>query len=244
MRQTQRFARFGGQATTDDQRNTTTGTYFVDQDFGFQLKAGQQFACFVVAYFAFERVNVNHVAHVHVRHVHFNRQCARIFHGVEEDRCNFAAEAQAAAALVRHMRNVVTHEPQHGVGRGFTRRTGTDNITHISQRVTFFLQFFDLFDRANYTRLIRFDTFTGVFQHRQRVQRDIRAGPCVRCRREVIGVGFTGHFKDGNGDFFSQSRTVQEPFGIGPGLHYLLRIFVARFGFFFHIVEVIEHQQR
>ena len=244
MRQTQRFARFGGQATTDDQRNTTTGTYFVDQDIGFQLKAGQQFACFVVAYFAFERVNVNHVAHVHVRHVHFNRQCARIFHGVEEYRCNFAAEAQAAAALVRHMRNVVTHEPQHGVGRGFTRRTGTDNITHISQRVTFFLQFFDLFDRANYARLIRFDTFTGVFQHRQRVQRDIRAGPCVRCRREVIGVGFTGHFKDGNGDFFSQSRTVQEPFGIGPGLHYLLRIFVASFGFFFHIVEVIEHQQR
>ena len=198
----------------------------------------------MVTHFAFVRVNVNHVTHVQVRNVHFDRQGARIFHGVEEDWRNFAAEAQAAAALVRHVRNVVAHEPQHGVGCGLTGRTGTHNVTHIGQREPFFLQGFDLFDRADAARLIRLNTFTGVFQHRQSVQRAIRARPRVRCRREVIGVGFTGHFKDGNGDFFSQRWAVQEPFGISPGLHHLLRIDVACFGFFFYVVEVIEHQQR
>ena len=244
VRQTQRFTRFGGQATANDQRNTATGTHFVDQHVGFQLEACQQFVGFVVAHFAFIRVNVNHVAHVQVAHVHFNWQSARIFHGVEEDWRNFAAEAQAAAALVRHVRNVVAHEPQHGVGGGFTGRTGTNHITDVGQRETFLLKRFDLFNRANATRLIRLDAFTGVFQHRQGVQGDIRTRPRVRSRREVIGVGFTGNLKDGHGNFFSKRRAVQEPFGIGPGLHHLLRVNVACFGFFFYIVEVIEHQQR
>ena len=244
MRQAQRFTRFGGQATADDQRDTATGTHFVDQHVGFQLEACQQFVSVVVTHFAFIRVDVNHVAHVQVTDIHFNRQRTRIFHGVKEDRGNFAAEAQAAAALVRHVRNVVTHEPQHGVGCGLTGRTGTHNITHIGQRETFLLKRFDLFDRADATRLIRLNAFTGVLQHRQGVQRDIRTRPRIRRRREVIGVGFTGHFEDGHGNFFSQGRTVEEPFGVRPGLHHLLRIDIARFGFFFDIVEVIEHQQR
>ena len=66
VRQPQRFARFGGQAAADDQRNTATGAHFVDQHIGFQLEAGQQFVGFVITHFAFERVNVNHVAHVQV----------------------------------------------------------------------------------------------------------------------------------------------------------------------------------
>ena len=244
VRQTQRFTRFGGQATANDKRDTATGTHFVDQHVGFQFEAGQQLVGFVITHFTFIRVNVNHVAHVQVAHVHFNWQRARIFHGVEEDWRNFAAEAQAAAALVRHVRNVVAHEPQHGVGGGFTGRTGTNHVTDVSQRETFLLQGFDLFDRADHAWLIRLNAFTGVFQHRQGVQGDIRARPCIRRRRKVIGVGFTGHFKDGYGNFFSKLRAVQEPFGISPGLHHLLRVNVACFGFFFHIVEVIEHQQR
>ena len=66
MRQTQRFARFGSQTATNDQRDTAAGAHFVDQHIGFQLEAGQQFVGFVVTHFAFERVNVNHVAHVQV----------------------------------------------------------------------------------------------------------------------------------------------------------------------------------
>ncbi len=175
VRQAQGFTRLGGQATTDDQRDTTTSTDFVDQYVSFQLEACQQFVGFVVTDFAFERVNVDHVAHVQVVHVHFDWQCASIFHGVEEDRGNFATEAQAAAALVRHVRDVIAHKPQHGVRCGFTGRTGTNHVTDVSQRETFLLQGFDLFDRADNTRLIRDNAFTGVFQHRQRVQWDIRA---------------------------------------------------------------------
>ena len=106
------------------------------------------------------------------------------------------------------------------------------------------MQSFDLLDRTNNTRLIWLNTFTRVFQHRQRVQWDIRARPRIRCRRKVIGVGFASYFEDGNGQFFSQRRAIQEPFGICPGLHYLLRIFVACFRFLFYVIEVIEHQQR
>ena len=105
------------------------------------------------------------------------------------------------------------------------------------------MQSFDLLDRTNNTRLVWLNTFTGVFQHRQRVQWDIRARPRIRCRRKVIGVGFASDFEDGNGQFFSQRRAIQEPFGIRPGLHNLLRIFVACFRFLFYVIEVIEHQQ-
>ncbi|MNE30997.1 hypothetical protein D3C80_1245410 [compost metagenome] len=120
VRQTQGFARFGRQATANNQRNTTTCTNFIDQNVGFQFKRSQQFVGFVVTHFAFERVNVNHVAHVQVINVYLDWQCTCIFHGVKEDRGNFAAEAQAAAALVRDMRDIIAHEPQHGVGRRFT----------------------------------------------------------------------------------------------------------------------------
>lgn len=117
----------------------------------------------MIAYFAFVRVDVNHIAHIQVRNVNFNRQRARIFHGVKEDRRNFAAKAQTAAALIRHVRDVIAHEPQHGVGRGFTGRTGAHHVTHVSQRVAFFLQCFDLFDGADNAWLIRLNAFTGVF---------------------------------------------------------------------------------
>ncbi len=175
VRHAQRFARLGGQATADNQRNTAPGAYFVDQHVGFQFKGSQQLAGLVVAHFAFKRVDVNHVAHVQVVHVHFDRQRTGIFHGVEEDRCDFAAQHQTTAALVRHERNVVAHKPQHRVGSGFTRGAGTDHVTDVGQRETFFVQLFNLLDWANGTGNVRHNAFTGVFQHRQRVQRDIRA---------------------------------------------------------------------
>ena len=244
VRQAKCFTRFGGQATTDNQRNTAASTHFINQHVGFQFEGRQQFVGFVVTHFAFVRINVNHVAHVQAGNVHFNWQRTGIFHRVKEDWCNFTAEAQTTAAFVRHIWNIIAHKPQYGVSGGFTRRTSPHNVTHVGQRETFLLQSFDLFDRSNNAWLVWLDAFTGVFQHRQGVQWDIRARPCIRCRREVIGVGFTGHFEDGNGQFFSQRRAIQEPFGICPGLHNLLRIFVAGFGFFFYIIEVIEHQQR
>ena len=75
------------------------------------------------------------------------------------------------------------------------------------------------------------------------MQRDIRTRPRIRRRREIIGVRFAGDLEDGNSDFFCQLRTVQEPLGVSPGLHNLFSMLVTRFGFLFHVVEVIEHQQ-
>ena len=243
VRQAQRFARFSGQAAAHDQRNTATGAHFVDQHVGFQFKARQQLAGFVIAHFAFERIDVDHVAHIEIGNVHFDRQRARIFHGVEEDRSDFAAQHQAAAALVRHVRDIVAHKPQHRVGGRFTGGAGADHVADVGQREAFRLQGFNLFDRPNRTRLIRLNAFAGIFQHRQRVQRDIRARPGVGGRRKVIGVGFAGDFKNGDGDFFRQRRAALEPLGVGPGLHHLLRILITRFRFLFHIVEAVEHQQ-
>src|SRR5690606_8323247 len=108
-----------GQATTYDQRNTATGTYFVDQHLGFQFKLGQHLIGAVLADLAGKGVDVDDIAHLQLGDIHFDGQGARIFHGVEEDRCNLAAEADTAGALVRHERNVVTHKPKHRVGGGF-----------------------------------------------------------------------------------------------------------------------------
>ncbi len=75
------------------------------------------------------------------------------------------------------------------------------------------------------------------------MQRDVWARPRIRRRREIIGVRFAGDLEDGNSDFLCQLRTVQEPFGVSPGLHNLFSMLVTRFSFLFHVVEVIEHQQ-
>ncbi|VTN14076.1 Uncharacterised protein [Raoultella terrigena] len=73
VRQTQGVARASRQATTDNQRNTATGADFIDQYVGFQLEGRQQRIGFVVTHFAFERVNVDNVAHIQVVDVNFNR---------------------------------------------------------------------------------------------------------------------------------------------------------------------------
>ncbi len=181
-RQTQRLAGLVGQAAADDQRNTATGAHFVDQHVGLQFKLGQHLVGAVLADLAGIRVDVDHIAHFQLGDIHFDRQGAGIFHSVEEDGGNLATEANAAGALVRHERNVVAHEPEHRVGGGFTGRAGTDHVTHVSQRETFLFQGIDGLDGADDAILVRGDAGTDVLQHSQRVQRNVRAGPCVRRR--------------------------------------------------------------
>ena len=100
-----------------------------------------------------------------------------------------------------------------------------------------------MFNRADDARLVRINSFAGVFQHRQRMQWDIRARPGIRRRRQVIGIGFAGDLEDGNGDFLCQLRAVQEPLSVSPGLHDPFSMLVTCFCFLFYVVEVIEHQQ-
>ena len=191
--QTQRFASLGGQAATDDQVDTAAGAHFVQQNLGAQVEFSDDFTVFF--YLACERVNVDHVTGVHFFHVTLERQGTGIFHGVEEDRSDLAADADAAGALVRYERNVVTEVPQYGVGSRFTGRTGTHNVAHVGNRMAFFLQLVHLAQRADFTVFFRGDTFARIFQHGVAVQRDIRAAPGVLCRRQIISVGFTGNLE-------------------------------------------------
>ncbi|CRM17001.1 hypothetical protein [Pseudomonas sp. 25 R 14] len=197
----------------------------------------------MLADFASMRVQVDHVAHVHVGDVEFDWQCASIFHGVVEDWSDLAAEAEAASALVRHVRNVVAEEPQYRVGRRLTGRTGTDHVTDVGDREALAAHFFDLLHRAGLALLVRHDAFTGHFQHGQGVQRDVRTGPGIGSRGQVVGVGFAGDLEHAQADLVGQGRAVLEPLAVGPGLDHFLGVLVAILGFFRDVVESIEHQQ-
>eukprot|EP00959_Pyramimonas_sp_CCMP1952_P330125 6912148-Pyramimonas_sp.AAC.1 len=75
---------------------------------------------------------------------HLDGQGAGVLHGVEEDGRDLAADADAAGALVRHVRDVVAHVPQDGVGGGFTARARAHHVAHVRQREPLLLQLFDL----------------------------------------------------------------------------------------------------
>src|SRR5690606_21392784 len=171
--QTQRFTGFVGQTATDDQRNTATSLYFVQNHVGFEREFGDNVAGFVQN-FAFIRTDVDHVAHVHFVDRSFEYQSAGVFHGVKEDRGDFGTDTDTAAALVRYARDVITEEPQHRVGRGLTGRTGTHNVTHEGNRQTFGLDRFDLLHRAGHAVLFRRQTVAGHLVRSAGVQRDVR----------------------------------------------------------------------
>ena len=116
--QAEGFTGLGSEATADDQVDPAAGAHFVQNHVGLVLELGNHFAVFF--HFARERIDVDHVAGVHVGDVTLERQGAGVFHGVEENRGDFAADADTAAALVRHIRDVVAEVPEHRVGGGFT----------------------------------------------------------------------------------------------------------------------------
>jgi hypothetical protein len=83
-RQAQRLACLGGEAAADDQRDAATGTHFVEQHVGLHLELGDHRA--VLERLAVVRTQFDHIAVVHLRHIEFDRQRARVFHRVVEDR--------------------------------------------------------------------------------------------------------------------------------------------------------------
>ena len=240
--QAQRLARLGGQRAADDQRDTAAGLGLVEQHVGLQREFGDHLARFVLD-LALVGLDHDHVAGVHLLNRTLDRQCAGVFHGVEEDRCDLAAQHHAAVALVRHEGDVVAHVPQHRVGGGFARGAGADHVADIGQRQTLGLQFFDVLDRADLAGVVRLDAVARVLQHRQGVQRDVRTRPGILCRRQVIGVGLAGHLEHGQLDLGRHISLFGKPLRIGPGLDHRLGVGVAGLGLFFHIVEGVEHQQ-
>ena len=192
---------------------------------------------------AFIGINIDHIAHRQPAHVAFDGQGPGVFHGIEEDRRDLAAQTIAAGALVGDERDIIAHVPQHGVGRGLARRAGADHIADIGQRMTFLLQFIDQADGADRAGLVRADAGPRHLQHGLGMQRDVGPGPGVGGRREVVGVGLAGHLEDRDGDLLREFGPGREPLGRRPGLHDPAGVLIARVRLFPHIVEGVKHQQ-
>ena len=118
--QVQGFASPGGQSAANNQVDAAAGANLVQQDLGLQAEFAEGFAL-VVENLAVIGADFDHLAHVQLLHVRFEYQCARIFHGVVENRRDLAADTDAAALLVRHTGHVLAEEPEYGVGRGLAR---------------------------------------------------------------------------------------------------------------------------
>ena len=176
--------------------------------------------------------------------VAFDREGAGVLLGVEEDRRDLAAEAEAAVALVRHEGDVVAGPPDHRVGGGLARGAGADDVADVGDRMALLLQVLDQLDRAALAGLLRDDALARVLQHGQAVQRDVGAAPGVGRGREVVGVGLAGDLEDGDGDLLRHFGARGEPLGVGPGLHHRLGVGVALLRLLGDVVEVVEHQQR
>jgi hypothetical protein len=99
-RQAEELARLGGEAAADDQVDAPAGAHFVEQHLALELELGDGGA--VLGDLAVVGQHLDDVAHLQLAHVDLDRQRARVFLRVEEDRRDLAAQRDAAEALVRH----------------------------------------------------------------------------------------------------------------------------------------------
>jgi len=74
------------------------------------------------------------------------------------------------------------------------------------------------------------------------MQGNIRARPGIWGRREVIGVGFAGDFKNSYFNTVWHSVVIGKPLGGGPGFHNRFSIGITRFGLFVYVMKGVKHQ--
>ena len=75
------------------------------------------------------------------------------------------------------------------------------------------------------------------------MQGDVGAAPCIRSRRQIVCIDFTGHFENADCDALRHFGPAGEPFAIGPALQHRLGEFVALVSLVLDVVELVEHQQ-
>jgi hypothetical protein len=122
---------------------------------------------------------------------------------------------------------------------------GADHVAHVGHQVALLLQVLDELHRAPLAVFLGLERRVGarVLEHRQVVQRDVRAAPGVGRGAEVVGVGLAGHLEDGDGDRLRHFGPAGEPLGVGPAAHHVLGHGVAGLRLLRDIVEEVEHQQ-
>mmetsp|Transcript_25619 Transcript_25619/g.71583 ORF Transcript_25619/g.71583 Transcript_25619/m.71583 type:complete len:327 (+) Transcript_25619:1770-2750(+) len=183
------------------------------------------------------------IAHVHLPDFQFDRERARIFHGVEEDRGDLSTQAQSAGLDVWHVRDVVTHEPQDGVGGRFSGRSRSDDISDVRQRMSLLEEFFDLSQRPDLAVNFWHDALAGIFEHGERVQRNVRARPGILRRAQIVGVGFAGDLEDGGGHLLGHLWLFEVPLRVGPAGEDLHGGRVALVGERLDVVECVEDEE-
>ena len=176
-------------------------------------------------------------------HIEFNRQRPRVFHRVVEDWCDLAAQADATEALVRDKGNILTGEPQDGIGRRLAAGAGPDHVAHIGNLMPARAQVLNELDRPAFSVLLRRDSRTRILVHRQRMQGNVRAAPGIGRRRQVVGVDLARHLEDTDRDAGWYLRTAGKPFSVSPTLQHLPGKSISLVCQFLDIMKLVEHEQ-
>ena len=115
LTQSQRLARFRSQPTANNEINATACTNFVEQYIGAEIKLGDYIARFV-QHLAIVDTDIDDIPHAHLLDRCFENKGASIFHGVVENRRNFATNADTTHLFVRHACHGLSKIPKHAVG--------------------------------------------------------------------------------------------------------------------------------
>ena len=75
------------------------------------------------------------------------------------------------------------------------------------------------------------------------MQWNVWAAPCIRGWRQIVGIGFAGHFQNSDGNALRHFGAAGKPLSIGPALQHSFGVRIAFVSLFFHIVKLVEHQQ-
>ena len=129
LAQAQRFPCLGGQATTDNEIDSTTGTDLVQQYVRAQLELGDNVTSLVKNLSVID-TDIDDIAHAHLLDGRFEDESACIFHGVVENRRNFAANAHTTHLLVGDTCYWLTKIPQDAVSGGLSGRACTYDIAY------------------------------------------------------------------------------------------------------------------
>ena len=138
---------------------------------------------------------VDHIAHVHFVHVSFDRQApassTRVLKKIGailvpcRNHRNACSGTNGISSPVNHSTELVADLRDEPVPHG---------VANVGNRVALGLQCGQFSDRADLAPARRFNARTGVFQHGQCMQQDVRTRPPrIRSRRQVVGNGFAGN---------------------------------------------------
>mmetsp|Transcript_7216 Transcript_7216/g.16158 ORF Transcript_7216/g.16158 Transcript_7216/m.16158 type:complete len:340 (-) Transcript_7216:782-1801(-) len=113
--QLQRLTSARRESTANDERDTSASPHFIEEHVCLDREIAQLLTRAMRTRNPFVREDLNDVAHLELGHIHLERERTRIFHGVEEDGCDLASDADPAATLIGHVWNIIAHVPEHGI---------------------------------------------------------------------------------------------------------------------------------